>query len=87
MFIGFNGLFLYPKIFKYNGFWKTVDLIGNMKEIIGKNSMILYSWGIEKVIGKQKKYRQILKKIYIIIKNYLKILKSLPFNLMYQKEI
>jgi hypothetical protein len=35
-----------------------------MKEIIGKNSMILYSWGIEKVIGKQKKYRQILKKIY-----------------------
>jgi hypothetical protein len=58
-----------------------------MKEIIGKNSMILYSLGIEKVIGKQKKYRQILKKIYIIIKNYLKILKSLPFNLMYQKEI
>jgi hypothetical protein len=58
-----------------------------MKEIIGKNSMILYSLGIEKVIGKQKKYRQILKKIYIIIKNYLKILKSLAFNLMYQKEI
>ena len=58
-----------------------------MKEIIVKNSMIIYSWGIEKVIGKQKKKMQILKKIYIIIKNYLKILKNLPFNLMYQKEI
>lgn len=42
LFFGFNGLFIYPKIFKYNGFWKTLDLIGNIKEIIEKNSMISY---------------------------------------------
>lgn len=58
LFFGFNGLFIYPKIFKYNGFWKTLDLIGNIKEIIEKNSMISYGWDIEKVIGKQKSIRK-----------------------------